>query len=161
MKQKTKFLVYSGLIAALYAAISYLQNVLLPNSASMTIQFRAAEALCVLAFFTPAATPGLSVGCFLFNLSMTTALPLDCVIGSAATFFAAGGMYLLRRYPLPAMVFPALFNSLLVGWELSFYLGGSILLHGSYVALGELAVLYTLGVALYFALDKHRHRLQF
>lgn len=156
MKQKARFIAYSGLIAALYAAISCLQNILLPNSASMTVQFRAAEALCVLSFFTPAAIPGLSAGCFLFNLSMTASLPLDCIVGTAATFLAAGGMYLLRRWPGPAMALPALCNGLLVGWELSFCFGGGILLHGCYVALGELAVLYTLGLALYYALRRHR-----
>ena len=160
MKQKAKMIAYSSLIAALYAVISYLQNILLPNSASMTIQFRAAEALNVLAFFTPAAIPGLSAGCFLFNLSMTASLPLDCVVGTAATFLAAGGMYLLRRFPFAALTLPALSNGVLVGWELSYYLGGSILLHGTYVALGELAVLYTLGLSLFFALRKQQRWLQ-
>ena len=59
MRKQTRFLAHSAIIAALYTVLCYLQNLIFPDSASMAIQFRAAEALCVLAFFTPAAIPGL------------------------------------------------------------------------------------------------------
>ena len=62
-KNYTRFIVYAAVIAALYAVLTHLQNILLPGSASMAIQMRISEALCVLAFFTPAAIPGLSIGC--------------------------------------------------------------------------------------------------
>ena len=65
----TKYLTQAAIIAALYVCLCLLQNLLLPNSASMAVQFRAAEALCVLALFTPAAIPGLALGCLLFNLT--------------------------------------------------------------------------------------------
>ena len=80
MNKKVRNLVYGALIAALYVTLTYMQNFLLPNSTSFAIQFRASEALCVLALFTPAAIPGLTVGCLLFNVS-SGALPLDFVIG--------------------------------------------------------------------------------
>jgi uncharacterized membrane protein len=138
-------------------ALTYLQNFLLPGSATWAIQFRASEALCVLALFTPAAIPGLSIGCLLFNLSYAGALPLDVVVGTGATLLSVSTMYLLRRvtvkgYPLPAMLMPALFNSLLVGWELSVYIGGGFLINALYVAIGELAVLLTLGTALFYTI---------
>ena len=155
MNKRTKFLTHSALLAALYVALTYTQNFLLPGSATWAIQFRVAEALCVFALFTPAAIPGLTVGCLLFNLSCSAALPLDPVFGSAATLLSAGCMYLLRKvrlfgYPLPAMVMPALFNAVLVGWELAVYVGGGFWLNALYVAIGELAVLLTLGSVLYY-----------
>ena len=77
MRKRSHFLAHSAIIAALYTILCYLQNLIFPNSASMAVQFRAAEALCVLAFFTPAAIPGLGLGCLLFNMSFSGALPLD------------------------------------------------------------------------------------
>ena len=157
MKNKTCFMAQGAMIAALYAALTYLQNFLIPNSASFAIQFRASEALCVLALFTPAAIPGLTLGCVLFNLTFAGALPLDVPVGGLATLLAVWGMYGLRRvkikgYPFLAMLLPALSNALLVGWELSMYIGGGFWLNALYVAIGELAVLLTLGTALYYAL---------
>ena len=155
--KKSRFLAYGALIAALYVALTYLQNALLPGSATWAIQFRASEALCVLALFTPAAIPGLTIGCLLFNISYAGALPLDFLVGSLATLLATAGMYTLRKvtvkgYPLLAMALPAICNAFLVGWELSVYIGGAFWLNALYVAIGELAVLVTLGTALYYAL---------
>ncbi len=156
MHKNVKQIVRGALIAALYVALTHLQNILLPGSASMAIQFRVSEALCVLALFTPAAVWGLTVGCFLFNLSYTAALPLDILMGSLATLLATGGMYLTCKwkiggYPLPAMLLPALCNAILVGWELTVYIGGGFWLNALYVAIGEAAVLLVLGTALYYA----------
>lgn len=159
MNRKTRFLVHAAVIAALYTVLTHLQNLLLPNSTSMAIQFRASEALCVLALFTPAAIPGLSIGCMLFNITYAQALPLDVLAGSLATLLAVSAMYLSRRltvknYPAPAMLMPALSNGLLVGWELTVYIGGGFWLNALYVAIGEAAVLLTLGSLLYFAVRR-------
>ena len=159
MRKNTRFMTHAALIAALYAALTHLQNLLIPGSATWAIQFRASEALCVLALFTPAAIPGLSVGCFLFNLTYSGALPLDFVVGTLATALAALGMFLCRKnkYLLfPALLLPAVCNGLLVGWELAVYIGGGFWLNALYVAIGEAAVLLTLGSALYFALKARR-----
>ncbi len=157
MRKKTKHITYGAMIAAAYVALTYLQNALIPNSTSFAIQFRAAEALCVLALFTPAAIPGLSVGCFLFNLSYAGALPLDAVVGTLATALATWTMYASRKitikgFPLLALLMPALWNGIFVGWELAVYIGGGFWLNAFYVAVGELAVLLTLGTALYYAM---------
>ena len=154
MRNKSRFLAHGALIAALYAVLTHAQNLLFPESASFAIQFRASEALCVLAFFTPAAIPGLTIGCLLFNLTFAPALPLDFLVGSLATALATGGMYLSRKltirgYPLPGLLLPALCNGLLVGWELDLYIGGGFPLNALYVAIGEAAVLLTLGTGLY------------
>lgn len=165
MKHRTKALVRAAMIAALYVALTHLQNFLLPGSTSWAIQFRASEALCVLAFFAPSAIWGLTVGCLLYNLSNAAALPLDFLLGTAATFLAAGGMYLTRGWtvkgcPLLGLLLPALFNGLLVGWELSLYMGGGFWLNGLYVALGEAAVLLSLGSLLLYTLKKRSIRKQ-
>ncbi len=161
MNRKVRYLVHAAILAALYTALTHLQNLLLPGSATWAIQFRVSEALCVLALFTPAAPVGLAVGCMLFNLTNAGALPLDFLIGSAATLLACGGMYLLRKitfkgFPLIAMLLPAIFNALLVGWELSIYIGGGFWLNALYVAIGETAVLLSLGTFLFYAI-KLRH----
>ena len=137
MRNKAKNLTYGALIAAVYVTLAHLQNFLLPGSASAMSQVRIAEVLCIFAFFTPAAIPGLSIGCFLFNLTSSMALPLDFVIGTAATALAAGGMYLLRKRPYFGFLLPAVFNGLLVGWELSVYIGGGFWMNAAYVAIGE------------------------
>lgn len=161
MNKNVRFLTHGALLAALYVALTYLQNFLLPGSASWAIQFRASEALCVLAFFTPAAIPGLTIGCLLFNISYIGALPLDWLVGTLASLLATAAMWMTRKwmvrgFPLFGLLMPALFNALLVGWELTVYIGGGFGINALYVAIGEAAVLLTLGTALYFGL-KSRH----
>lgn len=150
MRRRLLFLTHAALLAALYTALTYLQNFLIPNSASFAIQFRASEALCVLAFFTPAAIPGLTLGCLLFNISYSASLPLDFLVGSLATTLATSSMWLMRRHKtmLPGLLMPAAFNAILVGWELAVLIGGSFWLHALYVAIGEAAVMLTLGSVL-------------
>ncbi len=163
MTKNTKYITHGAIIAAMYFALTHLQNLLLPGSTTWAIQCRISEALCVLAFFTPSAIVGLTVGCLLFNLSYAGALPLDPVVGSLATLLAAWCMWKLRnvklcRLPILGLVMPALFNAVLVGWELTVYLGdtgftmAAFWINAVYVALGELIVLLTLGSLLYFAL---------
>ena len=159
MKNNVRLLTQGAIIASLYAALTHAQNLLLPGSATWAIQMRMSEAMCILAFFTPAAIWGLSAGCFLFNILYAGALPLDWLVGTLATLLATSCMYLTRnirvwKVPVLGMLFPALFNALLVGWELEIYIGGGFWLNALYVAIGEVAVLLTLGSALYYTLQK-------
>ena len=159
MTKSTRYLTQAAIIAALYAVLTHLQNLLLPGSTTWAIQMRLSEALCVLALFTPAAVPGLTLGCLIFNITYAAALPLDFVLGTAATLLAAEGMWLTRKvtvhgYPLLAMLMPAIANAILVGWELTVYIGGGFGLNALYVALGEIAVLLVAGTILYYALKK-------
>ena len=159
MKQNTRYLVYAAIIAALYAVLTHMQNLLVPGSATWAIQMRLSEALCVLSFFTPAAVPGLTVGCLVFNLTYAAALPLDFLVGSLATLLAAQAMWMLRNvtvkgYPILGMLMPALTNAILVGWELNVYIGGGFVINAVYVALGEAAVLLIFGTALYYAMKQ-------
>ena len=156
MNKNVRQMVRAALLAGLYTVLTHLQNILFPGSASMAIQFRASEALCVLAFFTPAAIPGLTVGCLLFNLTFAGSLPLDFLLGTAATLGATASMRLLRRIPAIGLLMPALWNAFLVGWELSVYIGGGFWINALSVAIGELVVLLTLGTALYFAMKARK-----
>lgn len=157
MSKKIRNLVYGAIIAALYIVLTNLQNALVPGSATWAVQLRVSEALSVLAFFFPGAIWGLGVGCFVFNLNYSGALPLDILVGTAATVQACWCMWRLRQVrirgiPVPGLLMPALWNGLLVGWELSVYIGGGFWLNAAYVALGELIVMATLGAALYAAM---------
>lgn len=159
MHNKTRNLAHAALIAALYAVLTHMQNIIFPNSASMAIQCRLSEVLCVLALFSPSAISGLTIGCLLFNITFAAALPLDWLVGTAATLSATAAMYALRNvqvrgYPLLSMLMPALTNAILVGWELTFYIGGGFWFNAFYVALGELIVLLIPGSILLGILKK-------
>lgn len=167
MKTKsTVYIVQAAVIAALYATLTILQNTLLPGTASAAIQFRVAEVLTILAVFTPAAIPGLTIGCVIANISSLSVLgPYDMIFGSLASLLAAVLMYLLRnkrlfKLPVAAALMPALANGIIVGFEIEFFFVeggfhfGDFLLQGGCVALGELGVLIVLGLPLARLIEK-------
>lgn len=166
MNKKVTFIVQTAVIAALYAALTYAQNFLLPGTTSAAVQFRVSEALNVLALFTPAAIPGLTLGCVVSNIyNISSGLPLDMIFGSLATLGAALCIYFLRNvriknYPLLSMLMPAVFNGVIIGWEIEvFFIDGKFkfadfLVQGGLVALGELGVMLVLGSLLYFVMLK-------
>ena len=123
----------------------------------MAIQVRISEALCVFAFFTPAAIPGLTLGCLLFNLTFAGTLPLDWLVGTLATLIAVEGMWLTRKmtlkgYPLLGMLLPAVTNAILVGWELTYYIGeASFWYNALFVAIGEVIALLVVGSIVFYA----------
>ncbi len=165
---KVQKITQTAIIAAMYAALTYAQAFLLPGTTTAAVQFRVSEALNVLALFTPAAIPGLTLGCIISNLySIGQGLPLDMIFGSLATLGATLCIFFLRNvkiknYPVPAMLMPALWNGVIVGWEIEqFFIDGpfhfgDFLVQGGLVALGELGVMLVLGTALYYAIVK-RH----
>ena len=107
MKKQRKsvyYIVQGAIIAALYATLTIMQNVLLPGTASMAVQFRVSEVLTMLALFTPAAIPGLTIGCVIANISSLSALgPYDLIFGSLASFFAAVSMFALRNVRIKSL----------------------------------------------------------
>lgn len=168
-RKKVLFLTQAAVIAALYAALTAAQHLIAPGTASMAIQFRVSEAMTLLAVITPAAIPGLTVGCFLANLLFMQVLPVDMILGSVATLLAAIAMYLLRNVrvkglPLLAALMPAIFNGIIIGAEIEvFFVEGpfqftDFLIQGGCVALGELVVCFTLGLLLFKALDRPQIR---
>ena len=161
----TIYLVQGAVLTAIYVVLTYAQELLLPGTTSMAVQFRASEVLTMLALFTPAAVPGLTAGCVLANIVSLGALPVDMVFGSAATLLAVLCMYRLRNVrvkglPLLAALMPALFNGVIIGLEIEFFFiegpfhFGSFLIQGGLVALGELGVCVVLGLPLVLVLER-------
>ena len=173
MKDKrVLYITQAAVIAALYAVLTIGQNALLPGTASAAVQFRVAEVLCVLAIYTPAAIPGLTIGCIIANISSVTAGLgfYDMIFGSLASLLAALAMYGLRNIrikniPFLALLMPALFNGVIVGLEISIFFTDtgfsfvSFLITGGLVALGELVVLLVLGIPACILLNKHGKKL--
>lgn len=104
-KSKTMYLVTGAIVAALYTVLTLFINAF--GLASGAIQVRVSEALCILPVFTPAAVPGLFLGCMISNC-LTTASVFDIVFGSLATLIGAIGTRMLRKkkfvYTLPPVV---------------------------------------------------------
>ena len=92
--KKVLFAVQAAMIAALYVVLTYITNLL--GLASGTIQVRFSEALCILPVFTPAAIPGLFIGCLISNL-ITGGIIWDIIFGSIATLLGALGTYFLQK----------------------------------------------------------------
>lgn len=112
---KIIFICQAAMIAALYVVLTYAINAF--NLASGAIQVRVSEALTILPFFTPAAIPGLVIGCFIANLS-TGAVILDVIFGTLATLLGALGTYALRKYKWLAPLPPIISNTIIVPWVL-------------------------------------------
>ena len=153
--KKTRFITQAALIAALYVVLTYVANSL--GLASGAIQVRFSEALTILPFFTPAAIPGLFIGCILINLLTGCAL-LDIIFGSIATLLGAIGTYVLRKHKWLAPLPPVLSNILIVPFVLAYVYGvpGGIPYLMATVGAGEVISCYVFGMVLLFALNKYR-----
>ena len=147
-KFSTRDLTLAALIAAVYAVLT----VALPIPAYSGIQVRLSEALTVLPFFFPAATPGLFVGCIIANLF--SPYSLDVVCGSLATLLAC---LVTQRMPSKwlAPLPPVIFNAVIVGAECAWYQTGfgpafwpAYAFNAFTVGLGELLACYILGTIL-------------
>lgn len=156
-RQKTRQLADGGIIAALYVVLTLVSASL--GLASGDIQVRISEALCILPVFTPAAIPGLTIGCFLANL-MTGCLPWDIVLGSLATLLGALGTYAMRKkYPAFAWIPPVVSNMLIVPFVLAKVYGVDQAIPlmmltvgaGEVISCGILGTLLRKGVEKYFS----------
>lgn len=154
--KKVLFVAQAALIAAIYVVLTYFISAF--QLASGAIQIRISEALTILPYFTPAAIPGLAIGCFLSNL-LTGCLPMDVLCGSLATLIGAVGSYLVRKYrwmvPLP----PIVANTVIVPYVLAYVYGaeGSIPFFMVTVGVGEIISCYVLGSILMNALLPYRN----
>ena len=153
---KVKFVAFGGIIAALYVALTYVASAL--GLASGVIQFRISEALCILPVFTPAAIPGLYIGCFLANL-LTGCAIWDVVFGSIATLLGAVGTWLLRKHRFLASIPPIVSNMVIIPLVLQYVYGSE----DSYwflmvtVGAGEIVCAGILGQLFYQALWPRRN----
>ena len=152
-KTAALWLAQGAAVAALYVVLTL---IFAPISFG-SVQFRIAEILTILPLLTPAAVPGLFVGCLLGNI-LGGAIIWDIVFGSLATLIGAALGYLLRfnrwLVPLPTVIA----NALIIPWVLRYGYGirVPILLQIAYVAAGEILGCYILGELLATVLLKRR-----
>jgi uncharacterized membrane protein len=157
------YVVQAAVIAALYVVLTLLANAL--GLSSYSIQVRFSEALCILPFFTPAAIPGLWIGCLTANL-MTGAIIWDIVFGSIATLIGAVGTYLLRKHKFACTLPPVIANMVIVPWVLRYGYGFKTIYNGVdwsipfnvvTVGIGEIISVCILGSLLLKVLNKYRN----
>ncbi|MDE7332285.1 MAG: QueT transporter family protein [Lachnospiraceae bacterium] len=150
-------IVQAAMIAALYVVLTLLANVL--GLANYAVQVRFSEALTILPYFTPAAIPGLFIGCLLSNMLTGCAVP-DIIFGSLATLLAAVLTYRLRRFRWLAPIPPIAANAVVVPFVLLYAYGvGPLWLSFITVTIGEIISCGVLGMILLSVLDKYKGRL--
>lgn len=152
MKKKgmsVKFITQAAVIAAIYVVLVVIFNYI----SFGPVQFRIAEALTILPYFTPAAIPGLFVGCIIANI-LGGAIVWDVVFGSIATLIGAIGTYLLRKNKWLAPVPPIVANTIIVPFVLKFAYGseGMFAMFFVTVGAGEIIVCGIIGMILLYAL---------
>ncbi len=158
--RKTLSLAKAAIIAALYVALTFFSAAL--NLAFGPIQLRFAEALCILPIFTPAAIPGLFVGCILANL-LGGAIPLDVIFGSIATLLGAMGTYYLKNHSILSLVPPIAANTLMIPFLLYYAYGfqdTALPLLFLSIFLGELVSAGIMGFCLRKCLTPFRHKFE-
>lgn len=153
VKRKNLFLTQAAMIAAIYVVLTYIFQ----PFGFMDIQVRIAESLTILPYFTPAAIPGLFIGCFLGNL-LGGAVLLDMICGSLATLIGAILSYLLRRNKYLVPIPPILANIIIVPWVLRIGYGlvVPIPIMMITVGIGEVISCGILGMILLFTLNKYK-----
>lgn len=154
MNQKVLFIVHASVIAALYVVLTFVANAF--GLANYAVQVRFSEALTILPFFTPAAIPGLTLGCLLSNILTGCALP-DIIFGTLATLAGAVPTRLLRKNKWLAPVPPIVANTVIVPFVL-YYAYGIRPLWLSFITVGagEILSCGILGMVLLGVLNKYQ-----
>ena len=152
-KETVYFIVQAAAIAAVYVVVT---GMILPIAFG-PVQFRISEALCVLPYFTPAAIPGVTIGCLLSNILYGSAA-LDIVFGTLATLIGAVGSWLLRKRKWLVCVPPIVSNTVIIPWVLRYAYGSEDLIPVmmATVGIGEILAIGVLGNLLLLALEKYR-----
>lgn len=152
------FLIQAAMIAALYVVLTALAAGF--NLASGAIQVRFSEVLTILPFFTPAAVPGVTLGCLLANILTGAALP-DIVFGTLATFLGALGTHLLRKHRFLCTLPPVLSNGIIIPLVLryAYAIPGALWFFALTVGAGEVICCVIFGSVLISVLLPYRGRL--
>lgn len=160
ISKKTAYITQAALIAALYTVLTMIAAGF--DLASGAIQVRFSEVLTIMPFFTPAAIPGLTLGCLLSNILTGCALP-DVIFGTLATLLGALGSYALRRNRFLCAIPPIVSNALIIPFVLTYayHIPGGIPFFMLTVGLGELISCMGLGQLLLQALLPFSGRLFF
>lgn len=155
MKNKNVlFMTHAAMIAAIYVVLTY---IFAPFSFG-EVQIRIAEALTILPVFTPAAIPGLFIGCLIGNILGGAILP-DIIFGSLATLIGSVFTYMLRdQNKLLAVLPPIISNTIIVPFVLKLGYGVNLPIPFMMltVGIGEIIGCGVLGLVLYSALSKYK-----
>ena len=156
MKNKTRYMTYAAVIAALYVVLTYL-SALFGLAGQNLIQVRLSEALCILPYFTPAAVPGVTIGCLISNM-IGGAVLMDVVFGTLATLIGAIGSRLLRGNRYLVSIPPILSNTLIIPWVLKYAYGSEDLVWYMMITIGigEILAIGVLGQCLISVLARYR-----
>lgn len=151
--KKVLFLVQSAAIAAIYVVLT----LIFAPFGFGEVQVRVSEALTVLPYFTPAAVPGLFVGCLIGNL-LAGAIPVDVIFGSIATLIGAVCSYFLRKNKYLVPVPPVVANILIVPFVLHYGYGVPLPIPFMMltVGIGEVLSCGVMGLVLLLALDRYK-----
>jgi len=150
MTERIHYMATAALIAALYAVLTMAFSPFCYGP----VQCRISESLSVLALFTPAAIPGLFIGCFLANLMGPNGF-LDIVNGSLCTLLAAFGTYYFRkRHIALALFFPVITSALGVSAYLSILARTPFWYTFVSIFLGQAVAVYGIGLLLVHILRK-------
>lgn len=154
--KKVLFITQAALIAAIYTVLTWLVNLL--GLANGAIQIRLSEALTILPVFTPAAIPGVAIGCLLSNI-LTGCAFYDIVFGTLASLIGAVGTYLLRRFKWLAPLPPIIANTLIIPWvlKLVYQAPGTMQYFMLTVGIGEVISCGVLGLILLSALGRYKN----
>jgi len=153
--RKNAFMTQAAMIAAIYVVLTFL---FAPFSFGQ-IQVRIAESLTILPLFTPAAIPGLFIGCLIGNILGGAILP-DIIFGSLATLIGALFTYLLRKQnKYLGVVPPIVSNTLIIPFVLHYGYGINLPVPFLMltIGIGEVISCGVLGMIIYFALRKYRN----
>ena len=153
MSKNTAFITHAAAIAAIYVVLTF---IFAPISYG-EVQVRVSEALTILPFFTPAAIPGLFIGCLIANF-LGGSIILDVIFGSIATLIGAAGTYLLRNNRWLAPLPPIISNTIIVPLVLRYGYGVPlpIPMLMLFIAIGEIISCYVLGEIVLSALLRYR-----
>lgn len=153
-QKKVRYLVQSAVIASVYVVLTYAVHLFGLDSG--VIQIRISEALAALLFFTPAAVPGMVLGCLLSNFLVGGLLP-DIIFGSLATLIGAWAGYALRKYKYAVLIPNVISNTLIIPFVLKYIYAfeGSLFYFMITVGIGEIISCAILGAVLLRVLQKH------
>lgn len=155
-KNRVQFLTQAAMIAAIYVVLTIFISAF--HLASGAIQVRISEALTILPAFTPAAIPGLFIGCLISNLLTGAMLP-DIIFGSLATLIGAVGSYFLRKWKWAVPIPPIISNVLIIPFVLAYvyHFPGGVPYFMLTVGIGQVISCGILGMLLYNVLTKYRN----
>ncbi len=161
-RNRLNYIMSAALIAAAYTALTFLSGVF--GLAFGPIQLRLSEVLCILPVFTPAAIPGLTVGCLISNIASFN--PLDMLFGTLATLCAAFLTYILKEFkikgvPIFAFFPPIIINAIVIGFEIAvFFLPEkafvwAFLVSSLQIGISQFIVCIVFGIPFYLAFKRY------